>query len=129
MLSRLTFKRHQRLTTAAEFKAVFEQPYKSIDTYFTLLAIPNHLDYGRLGLAIAKKRVRLATNRNRIKRIVRESFRQHQHQLVGLDFVALARNNTTRASNHLLFNSLIKHWQKLSLQYKNSLSSSSVVIN
>lgn len=127
MQTGFTFKRHQRLTTATEFKAVFTQPYKSIDAYFTLLAIPNHLNYGRLGLAIAKKQVRLAVNRNRIKRIVRESFRLHQHQLIGLDIVALARNRTAQANNHHLFNSLTQHWQKLSLHYKNSLSSSSEV--
>ena len=68
---------------------------------------------GRLGLAIAKKRVKRAIDRNRIKRIIRESFRQHQSYLVGKDIIVLARDNTTRVDNPTLFNSLQNHWQQI----------------
>lgn len=67
----------------------------------------------RLGLAIAKKQVRRAVDRNRIKRIVRESFRHHQQQLASVDYVVMARRDTAAASNAELFVSLQHHWKRL----------------
>jgi len=65
----------------------------------------------RLGLAIAKKQIPRAVDRNRIKRVVRESFRilqLHEH-----DFVVLARRDTVTATNAQLFLSLKHHWDRL----------------
>jgi ribonuclease P protein component len=63
---------------------------KASNQYFLLLAKPNGLASSRLGLVIAKKNVRLAVQRNRIKRIVRETFRLHRAQ-PAIDIVVLAR--------------------------------------
>lgn len=65
-----------------------------------------------MGLAISKKHCRLATGRNRLKRIVRESFRQQRVALAGLDVVVLAQSGAAAADNRTLFDSLAKHWQK-----------------
>lgn len=51
----------------------------------------------RLGLVVAKKHLKRAIDRNRFKRLVRESFRSHQLQLAGLDVVVLARNGALRS--------------------------------
>lgn len=45
----------------------------------------------RLGLAISRKRVALAHERNRIKRVAREVFRLTQDRLPGMDIVVLAK--------------------------------------
>ena len=66
----------------------------------------------RLGLAIAKKHCRKAAARNRIKRTVRESFRQNQAGLDGLDIVVINQPAATGASNRELFDSLSEHWRK-----------------
>ena len=66
----------------------------------------------RLGLAISKKHCRLAVGRNRLKRLVRESFRHHRADLKGLDVVVLNQPAAMRAGNKALFDSLHKHWQK-----------------
>ena len=66
----------------------------------------------RLGLAIAKKHCRKATARNRIKRIVRESFRQNQASLDGLDIVVINQPGADRASSRQLFDSLSGHWSR-----------------
>jgi len=108
-----TFPPQLRLATPLDYKQVFENPVKSTDNFFTLLAIQNNLDNPRLGLAIAKKNVRLAVARNLIKRTVRESFRQHQHQLVNIDVVVLARRDAVNISPDLLRKSLTKHWFRL----------------
>jgi ribonuclease P protein component len=79
---------------------------------FTVLYKENGAQEARLGLAISKKTCRLAVGRNRLKRIVRESFRHHRHDLKGLDVVVLNQAAATRASNKVLFDSLHKHWQR-----------------
>ena len=67
----------------------------------------------RLGLAIAKKQVKRAVDRNRIKRVIRESFRRQANRLTGLDIVVLARRDTAQHNNDKLTASLERHWQRL----------------
>ena len=67
----------------------------------------------RLGLAISKKQCRKAVARNRLKRIVRESFRQRQCALAGLDIVVLNQPASAQAANAALHASLERHWQRL----------------
>jgi len=102
-----------RLLQPAEFKCVFAKPERSTDKYFTVLAIQTDLSHPRLGLAIAKKSVRRAVDRNRIKRSARESFRLQQHEIGSLDFVVMARREAAVESSKVLQASLDKHWLKL----------------
>ena len=105
------FPRPNRLTQAADFERVFKLAQRSGDKLFTVLYCRNDLKYPRLGLAIAKKRVRLAVGRNRLKRIIRESFRSVKSQLLGVDIVIMARDPSGSAVNSELFKSLEQHWQ------------------
>jgi ribonuclease P protein component len=116
----MRFTRQQRLLKAKEYQFVFEQPYKLTDPYFTVLARVNQQQFARLGLAIAKKRVSLAVKRNRIKRLIRESFRHHQSSLAGIDVVVLAKNEIDKINNRTLLDSLARHWLKLSRRCKKS---------
>jgi ribonuclease P protein component len=102
-----------RLKKASEFKKVFTNPAKSTDRYFTLLAVRNGFGYPRVGLAIAKKIIRKAVDRNVIKRTVRESFRLQQHSIGNIDIVVLARKEALDATPDVLRKSLEKHWLKL----------------
>jgi ribonuclease P protein component len=102
-----------RLREPAEFKRVFANPERSTDNYFTVLAIVNELKHPRLGLAIAKKHIKRAVDRNKIKRSTRESFRLQQHQIPHLDLVVTARRNAATADSKTLQDSLAKHWLKV----------------
>ena len=53
---------------------------------------PNHFDFARLGLIVAKRIEHKAVKRNQIKRAVREIFRLHQQTIIGLDCVMQLRN-------------------------------------
>ena len=64
----------------------------------------------RLGLVVAKKNVRLAVDRNRVKRLIRESFRRRQHLLEGIDIIVLARRGVDRQSNRQLFKAIDEQW-------------------
>ena len=66
----------------------------------------------RLGLAISKKNCRAATARNRIKRIIRESFRMRQAELGGLDVIVINQPAARNSNNQQIFDSLHGHWQK-----------------
>lgn len=67
--------------------------------YFLLLAIPNALDHSRLGIVVAKKNTRLAVQRNRTKRAIRETFRKKQHTLFSIDAIVLARRGSDQLTN------------------------------
>ncbi|MES9887232.1 MAG: ribonuclease P protein component [Candidatus Sedimenticola sp. 20ELBAFRAG] len=107
------FPRSARLLKPAEFSRVFDRPKKSVDEFFTVLFRAGDLEEPRLGLAISKKNVRRAVDRNLIKRLIRESFRLHQHTLGGLDIVVMARRNLPFDDRAGLRHSLDKHWSNL----------------
>lgn len=117
-MTELTFPRELRLLTPSEFTPVFKQPIVASTPAFTFLAIPNNQSTPRLGLTIAKKRVKKANQRNRIKRLIRESFRNRQHQLPNIDVVVMAKNETDKMTNEQLFKYLDKQWKKLSQRCK-----------
>jgi ribonuclease P protein component len=108
------FQRNNRLSNAAAFARVFEKANRSRDKWFTVLCRSNASSGAgaRLGFAISKRHCRKATARNRIKRIVRESFRQHQEALRGLDVVVINQPAAATATNRQLFDSLAGHWQR-----------------
>ena len=62
---------------------------------------------------MAKKHLRRATSRNRIKRLIRESFRHHQQELRGLDIVVLVKPGLDAVDNRTLLDALERHWKRL----------------
>ncbi len=108
-----SFGRRERLIESNEFTRVFRNGRRSVDVFFTVLYLPNSLGYPRLGLAVAKKNVRHAVRRNRLKRLARESFRLAGPALDSLDIVVLARHQADPATNSDLFVSLQNHWRRV----------------
>jgi ribonuclease P protein component len=109
----LLFRPEQRLRTAADYDAVFSKPLRNRDRYFLLLTRENTQTHSRLGLIVSKKRIRKAVSRNRVKRIIRDSFRLHQHQLPAVDVILLAYQSADKADSRELRFSLDRHWKKL----------------
>jgi ribonuclease P protein component len=107
------FPRAARLLTPGDFAEVFRQPQKSGDAFFTVLCQRRPCGAARLGLAISRKNLRRAVDRNRVKRIVRESFRLRQRDLDGLDLVVMARRGLPVADGPTLRASLERHWSRL----------------
>ncbi|MDH5183756.1 MAG: ribonuclease P protein component [Gammaproteobacteria bacterium] len=107
------FSRSKRLLKPGEFKQVFDHSTRSSDSNLTVFCRPNSQGNARLGLAISKKQLKRAVDRNRIKRLVRESFRQHQFVLSSLDLVVLARRSIHELDNRQVLHALERHWQRV----------------
>jgi len=107
------FRRCLRILEQDDFKRVFACPIKSIDGNFTVLATDNSLTHPRLGLAIAKKQVKTSVARNRIKRVVRDSFRLYQNNLPALDIVVLVRQGIAEKDKTALHCSMQRHWRRI----------------
>ena len=105
------FARQHRLSHATEFKQVFAHPCaRRGDSAMLVLGRKNHLDYARLGLAVAKKQLKKAVSRNRVKRLVRESFRRHLELLKGYDVVVVARSGAEMVKNQEMLAAIENHW-------------------
>jgi ribonuclease P protein component len=108
------FPRCSRLLNAGDYRQVFNDArIKVSDKHLLILARPNQLPHPRLGLIIAKKNVRLAVHRNRVKRIMRDSFRLQSSALPHLDIVVLARKGLGDLDNRTLHQLLETSWKRL----------------
>lgn len=118
-MAKHTYPRELRLLTPADFQNVFDNPpVKAVTREVTVLAKPNHLSCPRLGITVSKKRARLAVERNRIKRVMRESFRIEQHKLTGFDIIVIAKPGITNLDNAALRELMNYLWRKLSKRCK-----------
>ena len=108
------FPRSVRLLSPGDFSQVFNNTeFKASNRYLLILATPNKNDVSRLGFVIAKKHVKHAVQRNRIKRIIRESFRLNQHKMANNDFVILARPGISDLENGEIREMIDGLWFKL----------------
>jgi ribonuclease P protein component len=80
---------------------------------FTVLYRPSALPEARLGMTASARRVRTSVGRNRIRRLVRESFRHARRSLAAVDIVVVVKEPAARASNAAIFASLERHWGRL----------------
>jgi len=110
----LGFGRQLRLLTASDYKTVFDDAQLKVACpQLLILARRNSSKTPRLGLIIAKKNIKTAVQRNGIKRLLRESFRQQQHQLPLYDIVVMARRGLGEMENDVVYTLINKQWKRL----------------
>lgn len=114
----MAFPRKNRLLNPKEYQRVFKAGRKQKGGIFTLIGCKNDQTFARLGLAIAKRNVPSAVSRNRIRRIVRESFRHFQENLNGVDVVVLIQRDIPVLTNTSLHEDLNQQWQYLRASLK-----------
>jgi ribonuclease P protein component len=82
------FPRAYRLTRRREFERVLRQRSMRVAKGpFVAIALANAFGAARLGMIIGKRHLSRAVDRNRVKRVIRESFRCHHDALPHLDIV------------------------------------------
>ena len=108
------FTRDFRLLSPADFKSVFDgAKHKVSCRYILMLAIKQQTPQTRLGMVVAKKNVSKSVERNRIKRLIRESFRHARLQLPGLDIVVLIRKGLDNLPNFVISSKIDALWKDL----------------
>jgi ribonuclease P protein component len=64
-------------------------------------------------MAVSTRAIGNAVRRNRLRRLIRESFRMHRHELPAVDVFVTARAPARAAPNAEVFASLLQLWQKI----------------
>ena len=104
----------RRMRRPAEFKRAYAAGKRLGNEFFTINVQPNGLVRPRLGMSIAARILRRAVDRNRLRRLIRESFRANQLSLPALDLVIGVRAGVLTVDNARLRSALDKLWQKIS---------------
>lgn len=118
-----SYTKSMRLLNSRDFQTVFDDALlRTSHQHFLFLARQNQLDRPRLGLVIAKKHIRHAVDRNRMKRLIRETFRVKQQQLAGIDVIVLARKGMNDSTNAALIEQLNGQWQRLIRKFQKATS-------
>jgi ribonuclease P protein component len=107
------FPEKYRLTKPSDFQEVFKTALRHADKKFLVLTRNNDMRFARLGLAISAKRITTAVQRNKVKRLIRESFRRNKNRLKGLDIVVVAQNNIDAENAASLRQTLAELWDRL----------------
>ena len=107
------FQKKLRLCTKSQIKNVFDKKQKISQNSIAIFFCYNGLGYARLGIVIPKKNINFAVRRNKIKRIIRESFRINQKTIRNFDVIIFPYKGAEKITKKDLRLCLEKQWLKL----------------
>ncbi|KAF2958218.1 ribonuclease P protein component [Thermotoga sp. Ku-13t] len=100
-LNLYSFPRQERLRLKRDFDRVFREGLSLQSDLFTVIYLKNDLDFNRIAI-IVRKKLGKAHDRNRIKRWIRESYRQMKPELPrGYDIVVIPRKTLSEILNRI----------------------------
>lgn len=97
--------RYGKIRRSWQFEKVYKEGNKYFDDLFVLYALPNNTEEVRIGLTVSRK-IGKSVQRNRIKRLIRESIRLTEDISPGNDIVIIARKASTELKCQQVKNSL-----------------------
>lgn len=114
-------KNTKSLKKTPEFRNVYKRGKSVVNKHLVLYKYPNKLSHNRLGISVSKK-VGKSVIRSRVTRLIKESYRLQEDQIVleGYDLVIIARTAASEASYQEIFNALQKLLRQNQLIHKNS---------
>jgi ribonuclease P protein component len=80
---------------------------------FQIFCAANEAGTARLGMAVGVRAIGNAVRRNRLRRLIRESFRMHRPELPPVDVFVTARAPAAAATNAEVFASLQSLWRRI----------------
>jgi ribonuclease P protein component len=116
MPGRLTLPARLRLRRKVDFNVAYARGRRVGDGFFSVTVMRNDLGTPRLGMAVAVRVAGGSVARNRLRRVIRESFRLHQRELPAADLVVSARPPARSAAASVLRESLAMLWKKVGEQ-------------
>jgi ribonuclease P protein component len=121
-----SFPKDSRLLGSKDYAAVFDQVTLRISGRFFLFLINSDHpgSRARVGIVAAKKHAKLAVQRNRLKRLVRESFRVRKLALPTVNVVVLIKHGASEQDNDTLRKELDYLWNKLRSKMREPIASS-----
>lgn len=116
----LSFPKSSRLLTPRDYARVFDNvqfrvPHRNV----LILATSNSEGHARVGLVFSRKNLKLAVQRNRVKRRVRETFRLNA-DLPAVDIVVLGRRGLGDIDNPSLNRLLEDLWSRLIRKHRHA---------
>ena len=97
------YSRRHRFSVQGSFGTVLRAPRKVRGRFAIVHVAPGRAGASRLGLALTRRLIPLSVDRNRVKRMVRDTFRRHEVKLAGLDCVVSLRERFDAAKAEPLF--------------------------
>ncbi len=115
-MARETFSKEARIRKRSEFVRLSKQGQRVYSKYFVAQYYQGTGDQNRLGVTVTKK-VGGAVTRNRIKRYIREFFRQQQYIIEGAwDINIIAKKEAANITSEQAFSSLQSMFDRLRKQ-------------
>lgn len=111
-----SFSKACRLRHPAEFKQVWQKAKRCAAQFITIFSCQNTLGHARIGLSFSKKNIRRACDRNRLKRVARETFRLNQNKLGSKDLVVVAYKGAEALSHAEQYQRFSHLWQRIASQ-------------
>jgi len=102
----------QRLKTPAQYKSVYQSKQWGGSKYHTFNVLADQGE-NQLGVTVSKKVSKLAVDRNRIKRQIKDFYRHHQSDLRNTKLVITAKPSCNNANDHERLASLQELWTKV----------------
>jgi ribonuclease P protein component len=102
-----------RLRRAGDFAALRSAKGRLQTRHFSLRWMAGSSGSCRLGMAVSRKVSKRAVARNRIKRVIRESFRAEREALPTFDILVIARASAATEARDVLRTDLQRAWLKL----------------
>ena len=107
-----------RLKKNEDFRRVYQKKRSMANKLLIIYILKNKYGYNRVGFTVSKK-VGKSVIRNRVKRLLRESYRLNEEKILqGYDIIFIARNTASKAPYKEIENAMMHLFRKMKLVKK-----------
>lgn len=109
----MSFFSNKKINTKADYDSVFSKRAVLNSRGFKMFWGLNKREFPRIGVSVAKRNIAKAVNRNRFKRLAKESFRLNIDVLPAIDIIVVIKKEALLQTNEAFFAELDNKWRQL----------------